>query len=71
MVARRYEKGSMLLTTNLAFSGWPTIFPNAACASALIDRVIHHADVITLEGESYRRRAAEEAATARKAKAKR
>ncbi len=40
------------MTTNLAFSDWPTIFPNAACATALIDRVIHHADVLTLEGES-------------------
>ena len=58
-------------TTNLAFSDWPTIFPNAACATALIDRVIHHADVLTLEGESYRRREAEEAATTRKAKSKR
>jgi DNA replication protein DnaC len=71
VVARRYEQRSLVMTTNLAFSDWPTIFPNAACATALIDRVIHHADVITIEGESYRRRAAEEAATARKAKAKR
>jgi len=71
VVARRYEQRSLVMTTNLAFSDWPTIFPNAACATALIDRVIHHADVITIEGESYRRRAAEEAATARKAKTKR
>jgi DNA replication protein DnaC len=43
----------------LPFSEWPTVFPNAACAIALIDRVIHHADIIVIEGESYRRRAAE------------
>jgi len=47
------------LTTNLAFSDWPTIFPNAGSAIALIDRLIHHAEIITIEGESYRRRAAE------------
>jgi hypothetical protein len=44
------------MTTNLAFSDWPTIFPNATCATALIDRTVHHADVIAIEGESYRRR---------------
>ncbi len=71
VVARRYEQRSLVMTTNLAFSDWPTIFPNAACATALIDRVIHHADVLTIEGESYRRREAEEAATTRKAKSKR
>lgn len=39
-----------------------TIFPNATCGTALIDRVIHHADVIAMEGESYRLREAAEAA---------
>ena len=70
VVSRRYEQRSLVLTTNLPFSEWPTIFPNAACATALIDRVVHHADIITIEGSSYRRRAAEENASARKAKAK-
>jgi DNA replication protein DnaC len=55
----RYEKKSLVLTTNLAFSEWPTIFPSATSATALIDRVIHHADVIKIEGDSYRRREAE------------
>ena len=59
LIAERYERRSVLLTTNLAFSEWPTIFPNASCATALIDRVIHHADVITLAGDSYRLREAE------------
>jgi len=45
--------------TDLAFSDWPTVFPNATCATALIDRLVHHADVIAVEGESYRRREAE------------
>ncbi len=40
VVSRRYEKKSLVLTTNLAFVDWPTIFPSATCATALIDRVI-------------------------------
>ena len=48
-----------MLTTNLAFSDWPTIFPSATSATALIDRVIHHADVTAIEGESFRKREAE------------
>jgi len=60
LVNRRYEKKSIVLTTNLAFSDWPTIFPNATCATALIDRIVHHAEIITMEGESYRRREAEQ-----------
>jgi len=59
VVSRRYEKKSLVLSTNLAFRDWPTIFPNATCATALIDRVVHHADVIAIEGESYRAREAE------------
>lgn len=66
VVARRYERKSLVLTTNLPFRDWPTIFPNATCATALIDRVIHHADVIAIEGQSYRLRQAED--RSRKAK---
>ena len=66
VVSRRYERKSLVLTTNLAFADWPTIFPNATCATALIDRVIHHADVIAIEGTSYRLREAEEAKAAKK-----
>src|SRR5262245_9730851 len=58
VVKRRYERKSLVLTTNLAFADWPTIFPNAGSAIALIARLIHHAESITIEGESYRRRAA-------------
>ncbi len=59
VVSRRYEKRSLVLTTNLPFSEWPTIFPNAASATALIDRLVHHAEIISIEGDSYRRRVAE------------
>lgn len=66
VVCRRYEKKSLVLTTNLAFQDWPSIFPNATCATALIDRVVHHADVIAIEGESYRLRQAEQQKSARR-----
>lgn len=59
VVTRRYETRSVVLTTNLPFSDWPTIFPNAGSAIALIDRLVHHAEIIPIEGESYRRRVAE------------
>lgn len=65
LVNLRYEKKSIVLTTNLAFSDWPTIFPNATCATALIDRIVHHAEIITIEGDSYRLRDANEAAQRR------
>jgi DNA replication protein DnaC len=67
LVNMRYEKKSIVLTTNLAFSEWPSIFPNATCATALIDRIIHHAEIITIEGASYRLREAKEAADRRTA----
>jgi DNA replication protein DnaC len=68
VISRRYERKSLVLTTNLAFSEWPSVFPNAACTTALIDRVIHHADVIILEGDSYRRRDAQAGRSPRRAK---
>ena len=59
LVSRRYEHRSMLITTNLPFKRWDTVFPNASCAVALIDRLTHHAEVLPIEGRSYRRREAE------------
>ena len=56
IVSKRYESKSLVLTTNKSFSEWSTIFPGAACATALVDRVVHHADVILIEGKSYRLR---------------
>lgn len=67
VVSRRYEKKSLVVTTNLAFKDWSTIFPSAVCATALVERVIHHADVVTIEGESYRLRESESDAKARRA----
>ena len=54
VINRRYETGSIIFTTNLAFKDWNKIFPGAACLTAMIDRITHHLDVLKLEGESYR-----------------
>ena len=70
MITRRHESKSVVVTTNLAFSDWPTIFPSASCLVALIDRLTHHADIATIEGDSYRRREAEAARKARRSKKK-
>jgi DNA replication protein DnaC len=68
LASRRYEKKSILLTTNLPFRDWPGVFPNAACVTALIERLIHHADVVAIEGDSYRRRDAETRKSSKPAK---
>ena len=59
LVSRRYEHRSLLITTNLPFKRWDTVFPNASCAVALIDRLTHHVEILHIEGRSYRRREAE------------
>lgn len=65
IVTRRYEQRSLVITTNLAFSQWNTVFPNATCATALIDRLTHHCEILAIEGQSYRRREAEQEKKAR------
>ena len=57
---RRYERKSTVITTNKAFGQWHEVFPNAACVVSLIDRLVHHAEVIALDGESYRLKEAKE-----------
>lgn len=59
IVSRRYEQRSILVTTNLPFKHWDSVFPNASCAIALIDRLTHHSQIIRIEGQSYRRRQAD------------
>jgi DNA replication protein DnaC len=65
VISRRYEKKSLVLTTNLAFADWHTVFPSATCATALVERVVHHADIVKIEGESFRLRESQLAATSR------
>ena len=61
VVTRRYDKGkSIVLTTNKPFAEWPSVFPNAACVVTLVDRMIHRAELVVIEGESYRLREAQE-----------
>lgn len=62
---RRYGNKSTLLTTNKTFSDWHEVFPNAACVVSLIDRLIHNAEIVPLEGESYRLKEARERAESR------
>lgn len=59
IVTRRHEERSIVLTTNLAFRDWATVFPNATCAVALVDRLTHHSTIVAVQGDSYRRRNAE------------
>ena len=66
VVSRRYEQKSIILTTNLPFKQWDTVFPNASCAVALIDRLTHHAEIVSIEGESYRKREAERSQKAKR-----
>lgn len=60
VVTRRYESGSIVLTTNLAFKDWPHHFPGAGCVTAMIDRLTHHAEIVSIDGDSYRLREAEQ-----------
>jgi DNA replication protein DnaC len=58
IVSRRYENKSIIITSNLAFSDWPTVFPGATSVASLIDRLVHHSEVSVIEGESYREKTA-------------
>ena len=56
LVARRYERGSIIVTSNRGFEAWGEILGDAMVAAALIDRLVHHAHIVTLKGKSYRLR---------------
>jgi DNA replication protein DnaC len=62
VIARRYERKSIGITTNLAFPDWVQVFPDAMAASAVVDRLIHHGTIFELEGESHRLRSRKKAA---------
>jgi DNA replication protein DnaC len=67
VINARYEKRrSLIVSTNLAFKDWNSVFPNATCIVTLIDRLTHHADVTLIDGDSYRRRDSEAEAAARR-----
>ena len=56
LVSRRYERASLIVTSNKPFSAWGEIFGDDVVAAAMIDRLVHHADIVALKGDSYRLR---------------
>ena len=80
VVSRRNQEKSTLVTTNRRFAEWNEVFPNASCVVALVDRLVHRAEIVQIDGESYRvkdahereaRRASSRAKKKRNAKKKR
>ena len=54
LVSRRYERGTMIITSNKSFTEWGQILGDDVLATAILDRLLHHCDVITINGPSYR-----------------
>ncbi len=57
VVSRRYERGSIVLTSNRGFGDWGQVFADQVVATAILDRLLHHATVVNIKGQSYRMRA--------------
>lgn len=60
LIASRYEQGTILITSNMPFGRWGAISGDDIVASAMIDRLVHHAEVLSLSGDSYHTRARRE-----------
>ena len=56
LVARRYERGSIIITSNQSLTGWGEVFGDAIIATAILDRLLHHSTTLNIKGESYRLR---------------
>jgi DNA replication protein DnaC len=54
LVSRRYERASMIVTSNKPFGSWGEIFGDDMAATAMVDRLVHHAEILSLKGDSYR-----------------
>lgn len=54
LIAKRYEKSSTIITTNLTFSKWPEVFGDPVLTNALLDRLLHHCSVLNINGPSHR-----------------
>lgn len=63
VVSRRHEQRPIILTTNKPFAEWNEVFPNASSVTALVDRLLHHAEIVKIEGDSYRAKEAKQQAT--------
>jgi len=55
-IAHRYESGSLIITSNQPFSHWDQVFPDTLMTVAAIDRIIHHASIVEIDGVSYRKK---------------
>ena len=66
IISKRYQERATIITTNKPFSEWGEIFPNASCVVSLIDRLVHHSEIITIEANSYRLKEAKEQSLQRK-----
>lgn len=64
VVTRRYQQRSIVLTTNKPFGEWSEVFPNAGCVVTLVDRLVHRAEIVNIEGSSHRLKEAKERAAA-------
>ena len=55
VISARYEHSATLITTNMVYKQWPRIFNNdATLTTAILDRLVHHCETVTIEGKSYR-----------------
>ena len=54
LVTHRYERGAVIVTTNVSFTDWDRWLGDTVIASAILDRLLHHADIVAINGESYR-----------------
>ena len=66
IINRRYELKPTIVTTNRPFAEWSEVFPNAACVVSIVDRLVHHSEIMVIEGGSYRMREAKERAANKK-----
>ena len=71
IVSSRTQQNSTIVTTNRPFAEWGEAFPNAACVVALVDRLVHNAEIVAIDGDSYRRKEAEERQKQRSAERRR
>src|SRR4029079_19282530 len=60
LISRRYHTHRTLVTSNRPFGEWREVFPNAACVVSLVDRLLHHAEIVSIECDSYRLKEARE-----------
>lgn len=54
LVSRRFERGSILITSNQSLSGWGQVFGDPVIATAILDRLLHHSTILNIKGKSYR-----------------